>query len=719
VKRSERYIATTGRPEERSVSTHVLGVVEKGFRWITSTSAFEKALAVCVALFVVSVALSACGNNGIPLTSVGGAAASPSSIPTTTPTVTATPTCTPTETSTPTVTATATTTVTPVPTATVTVRAATALFSADPADAANPFPSDRLVDSTGHVQVPASYFDPGLPATSDFNAARAYMQTVTRQLNTLSGFSTFAPIRVRFDQPVAVDAGANPRGLVLLEYDDLTAALPVITASVYGPDTSIEVQPQLPLKPKTTYALVVTTALTDVNGYPIRPSPVFAQVLGGAGLTSDLAAWRSRLQPVIDYMQSAFGIGTDGIALIDLFTTAPTTDDLVAIQGRLAAGEVVPGPPVFQNSPIPNLDTGIFPEGTPQFANLIGSPTSDNVSAVAIGSYVSYDFRTGPHGAFDPTTVYGSAAPYGVPLDFYVTIPKAPRPANGYPIAIYGHGLGESGKAVANLPHVIGDAPVMGIGISALQHGRRGDPTAFFVLDKIFATREYIRQTIADLMQLERMVRNAHDAGIAPFDQVDTDHVLYFGASLGGIMGTLFMAVEPDIDVGVLSVPGGGLPNILDSHDIGQLLEPLVSLTVGIPRTSPFFPLFLHRFQQMAQWALEPADPIDYAPHIIVPGAQLPRVPVKRILVHEGIVDNTIPNRTTDDLALAMGLPDLSITAGCMGAGGCSGIWRFVMTDYGKDELSGHGVTFIVPQAGMQVADFLTSFGTVVSNASP
>jgi hypothetical protein len=187
------------------------------------------------------------------------------------------------------------------------------------------------------------------------------------------------------------------------------------------------------------------------------------------------------------------------------------------------------------------------------------------------------------------------------------------------------------------------------------------------------------------------------------------------------------MAVEPDVATGVLSVPGGGLPNIMDSHDIGALLEPLVSLSVGIPRDHPSFPLFLHRFQQMTQWVLDSADPINYGPHIIAPGVQLPNVPVKRVLVHEGIIDNTIPNRTTDDLALAMRLPDLNLTHGCvdasgpdMGPGfGCSGIWRYVMADYGKPELSGHSVTFTIPQAQMQAGEFVASFGARVVDVSP
>jgi hypothetical protein len=244
-------------------------------------------------------------------------------------------------------------------------------------------------------------------------------------------------------------------------------------------------------------------------------------------------------------------------------------------------------------------------------------------------------------------------------------------------------------------------------------------PTNFFIFNEIAATREFFRQTVADTMQLVRMIENAQRDGVVPFRDVDPTRIMYFGVSLGGILGTVFMAVEPDVRVGMLSVPGGGLPNILASHDIGNLLDPLLSLQTGIPQADPNFALFRHRFQHMAEWVLESADPINYAPHLVVAGRQLRDVPPKHVLLHEGIIDNTIPNRTTDDLALAMQLPDLNLSHGCEDEFGCSGIWRFVMTDYGLPELSGHSVSFSVPQARAQVGEYLRSAGTSVRDASP
>jgi hypothetical protein len=609
---------------------------------------------------------------------------------------------------------TATATATLVPTA----AAAMALFNADPMNPLNPFPSDRLRQADGHVHVPAEYLQIDAPNTPEFQVAYAYSALAADQLTELTGFGTFAPLRIRFDRTMVVDSGINPRGILLLEYDDLTSRPPLITATAYDPDKSIEVQPVVPLKSKTTYAVVVTTQITDANGNHAAPSPDFGKLLAGTDLSPALTAWRSRLLPVLNYLHDEYDLGPDSLALVDVFTTVATTDDLVAIEHRLSSGELTPGLPVFDR-PLGNLETGIFAEGTPQFADLIGAPTSSNTSAVGIGYFESFDFRAHANGAFDPGRVNGPTIPTTNKVDFYMTIPKAPKPANGYPIVLFGHGLGGSGRDVARITELGQNVPIVGIGISALQHGRRGNVTKFFVLGNIATTREYFRQTVADFLQVIRMIQVAHDAGIAPFRDIDPQHIQYLGGSLGGIMGTPFMAVAPDVQVGVLSVPGGGLPNILASRDIGMLLEPLLALTVGIPPDSPYFATFLHRFQQTSQWALESADPINYAPHIIVPGEQLPGAPVKSILMHEGVVDSTVPNRTTDDLALAMRLPDLNLTRGCMNPSGCNGIWRFLMTDYGKGPLDGHTVTAIVPQATQQAFDYLTSFGTLVSDASP
>ncbi len=640
--------------------------------------------------------------------------------PTSTATLSATPvaSATATFTATPTFTATATSTATLPATPTATQGPATALFSLDADNPDNPFPSDRLRDEAGRVRVPAPYLRIALPDTAEFAAARAFGEAIASQLQVLTGFSTFAPIRVRFDRPVVVDAGSFPRGIWLLRADELDDPPHWIQASYYDPDRALEIYPVVPLRPKTPYALVVTDDLVDSRGYHVQPSEDFVRLREGIGLDAAAQAWRDRLLPIWDYVERRLEIRRSEIVLTELFTTQPTWDDLVAIRQRLDAGALPEALPVLDR-PLGDLRTGIFPEGTPEFESLVGAANTANVAAAAVGFFDSFDFRDRPNGAFDPSKIAGEATPSPNKVDFYMALPKATPPPNGYPVAVFGHGLGGSGRDVYQIARLNLHIPMVGIAISALQHGRRGSVTNFFNLTSITTTREFFRQTIADFMQLVRMIRRAHAARIAPFDTVDPERIVYIGGSLGGIMGTMFMAVENQVLVGMLSVPGGGLPNILASRQIGQLLEPFLGVLIGLQPSSPFFEPFLHRFRQVAQWALDPADPINYAPYVVVPGAQLPGVPPKRILMHEGIVDDVVPNRTTEDLALAMRLPDLNATRGCLRASGCSGIWRFVMTDYGRDELSGHTVTVDVAEATRQAFAFLLSDGTWIPDASP
>jgi hypothetical protein len=152
---------------------------------------------------------------------------------------------------------------------------------------------------------------------------------------------------------------------------------------------------------------------------------------------------------------------------------------------------------------------------------------------------------------------------------------------------------------------------------------------------------------------------------------------------------------------------------------IGDLLQPRLADATGVPRDDPFFPVLLHNFINTSQWALDAGDPVNVAPFLIDPDRRLPDVPVKRVLVHEGIVDTVVPNETTENLARAADLPDVRATDGCQDDNGCSGIWRFVMADYGLGDVNGHLVTFVLPQAQAQAKAYLESDGTEIIAADP
>src|SRR5262249_27102821 len=73
--------------------------------------------------------------------------------------------------------------------------------------------------------------------------------------------------------------------------------------------------------------------------------------------------------------------------------------------------------------------------------------------------------------------------------------------------------------------------------------------------------KDGIRQTAADLMQLVRVIQVGVDLeGDGQID-LDPSRVYYFGHSLGGNYGTVFLGVEPDVKAGVFNAPGNPAAN--------------------------------------------------------------------------------------------------------------------------------------------------------------
>src|SRR4029079_6717236 len=81
----------------------------------------------------------------------------------------------------------------------------------------------------------------------------------------------------------------------------------------------------------------------------------------------------------------------------------------------------------------------------------------------------------------------------------------------------------------------------------------------------VAAVRDSIRQSALDLERLAQLLRDP-TIDLTPLRanaKLDTSHLAYLGESFGTVVGTVFAAIEPDIDLYVLDVPGGGLRDLL------------------------------------------------------------------------------------------------------------------------------------------------------------
>jgi hypothetical protein len=133
----------------------------------------------------------------------------------------------------------------------------------------------------------------------------------------------------------------------------------------------------------------------------------------------------------------------------------------------------------------------------------------------------------------------------------------------------------------------------------------------------------------------------------------DASQLYYFGVSLGGIEGTTFMALQPDILQGTLNVAG-------------------TEWSLLIPRSADFAPfntLFDIALQDpldqqvalagsQSEWDF--ADSATFAPHLV--SNPLPGVPAKNILLQESIDDAQVANIATRVLARTAGFTALDLT---------------------------------------------------------
>jgi hypothetical protein len=228
-------------------------------------------------------------------------------------------------------------------------------------------------------------------------------------------------------------------------------------------------------------------------------------------------------------------------------------------------------------------------------------------------------------------------------------------PGSGGDLACFGQGQGLCAA----------DGKCQGAGARLLQ-GKDLDPSKstkpvisgwnIFSLTNFFATRDNFRQQVIDLSQLVAVLKgtNADKSlalqlkaanGGAAVD-VDTTKINYVGQSLGGILGTLFNAVSPDVNNVVLNVPGGALPSIILNAPAFAPQKAVLLKTLEAQGIKPGTPQF-DQFLGIVQWILDPADPANMAwrlTHGVDAGSGLAPNVNRKAFIQFIQDDQTVPN---------------------------------------------------------------------------
>lgn len=209
---------------------------------------------------------------------------------------------------------------------------------------------------------------------------------------------------------------------------------------------------------------------------------------------------------------------------------------------------------------------------------VIPKPFDQDIAALVLGELQVYNYRTnGGTGVVD-----FNAEPMVQWVPFRLTLPEAAR-AGGAPVSLYAHGLGlrkESDDIVSTMNAELGIAT---FAIDFPNHGDRAEadggmifavlntdelakPVGMMIQDTMdFASAHATLKTaLADLDVIGPATWRSF-GGMMPdgVPDINPDHVMMEGTSLGGVLGSVYGSLAPDLLGGVYHVTGVGVTSIL------------------------------------------------------------------------------------------------------------------------------------------------------------
>jgi len=582
-------------------------------------------------------------------------------------------------------------------------------------------------------------------------------------LDGLDGFNVQPRVSIPFSGPI--DTSTVSSDTVRLYDLGCLACAPIgIDQAVWEPAANtLHAESAALLAQHETYLLVATTGLRAADGTAIDRTSFLRDLNFGQTKDEHAKKYRTALR---DALQST-GTFTRAVAA-SVFTTQSITADLEKIRAQIGASNPAAARVTasFARSQITaivwNRQASTSGPLSPSFVPV---PALDvfpgSVARVVFGAYDSPDYET-PAKVIPPTgTRTGTPTRQGTnTIAYTLFLPAGAEPSRGWPVAIFGHGFTDSKQGAPwTVASSLAHAGIASIAINVVGHGggaagnltiltstgptvipdggRGIDQDGNGTIDStegvnaappytLVSSRDGLRQTVVDLMQLVREIQVGLDVDGNGTADLDASRIFYAGQSFGGIYGIDFVALEPDLVAGVANVPGGP---IIEIARLSPSFRPLVGFSLLTRSPSLYnaapdatltnfvenMPLrgepiridtvpgasAIQELIDRNEWAQQSANPAALAPHLDHP-----------VIVQFAKGDRTVPNPTTTAI---------------LRAGDLAG-----RATYFRNDIAGPGGTQLYPnphtfltgignaatvtaalQAQAQIAAFFASGGTV------
>ena len=129
-----------------------------------------------------------------------------------------------------------------------------------------------------------------------------------------------------------------------------------------------------------------------------------------------------------------------------------------------------------------------------------------------------------------------------------------------------------------------------------------------------------------------------------------TDKVFYTGQSLGGILGSIFVSMSPEVDRAVLNVPGADTVDMFEKSPFFSGQIKAFFTREGIEQDS----YEGRRFMNVARWIMDGADPHSFVSTL---GEG------REVMVQMATLDFIIPNEFTEKLVKLADVPKVDYLA--------------------------------------------------------
>lgn len=567
-----------------------------------------------------------------------------------------------------------------------------------------PFPDDLYRDDEGAIQIGE------LPGEAG-SIAGAFFESLRVGLRELDGFGASSPVffpvegaldptSLPTDRAATVAADAS---VFLMDVDPASPdSMRRVAAEVHwSPERSLlSIRPAdgHPLHEGRAYAAVVTSAVRGADGLALSPAPTFVAVRDAMAEPTDptqARAWR-------EYQSVLAGLGADGVqpsSVVGLavFHVQSATDDLADVREQLRAREV-PTVRIERVASGATLDEVL---GTPS-EDRPGRDVPGGVAHSHIGWVIDGTFTAPQFGSATPFA-HGSwaradASSFEVRRndDVWFTLVLPAGDTSDLPLVVFQHGLGNDRSQVFAIADTLAEAGYAVAAIDIPFHGMRARAASPEALDSAhtfgttsgpdlygdisgdvtyveyvgvfdeegsheafhpFYPRDAFRQSVADLLALVDTLERADLSGVTtrpegpPMLGLDDGPIAFVGVSLGGILGTMFVATETRVGCAVLNVTGGNLTRLVElSPGFNGTFFPILFPKLGLAYESIDYenePPVTYPQVALYQTMLDRGDSMTFAPRLAEREVH--------VLFQMAIDDETVPNVGTEALARASG----------------------------------------------------------------